>query len=98
VRFDRHWLVAGGGGAVALGVGFGTARLTDGPTEADPHGDAGGHEEEAGREGVVALSPEAAAGAGVTVATVALAGTFQWKWAILAWLRCHFLVALKIPL
>lgn len=32
------------------------------------------------------------------IATVALAGTFQWKWAILAWFRSYFLLALKIPL
>lgn len=32
------------------------------------------------------------------IAAVALAGTFQWKWAILAWFRSCFLVALKIPL
>jgi hypothetical protein len=32
------------------------------------------------------------------IAAVALAGMFQWKWAILAWFHSYFLLALRIPL
>ena len=32
------------------------------------------------------------------IAAAAMAGTFQWKWAILAWLRSYLLLALRIPL
>lgn len=73
MKIDRHWLMTGAAVTVALGVGFGAARLMDSPA-ADAHGDEEAHVEEASVEGVVALTPEAAAGAGVTVATVTRGG------------------------
>ncbi len=75
MTIDRHWLMTGAAVIAALGIGlgggFGAARWLEprpaNPAEAEDH-------EEAAPEGVVALSPQAAAAAGVTIVEVARGG------------------------
>lgn len=74
MKIDRHWLMTGAAVALALGLGFAAARMTNGGGGAAPHAEAEGHAEETGAQGVVALTPEAAAAAGVTVAAVGRGG------------------------
>lgn len=74
MKIERHWLMTGAAIVVALGVGFGAAQLMpDQGGAADPHAEEEGHEEEA-VEGFVALTPSAAAAAGVSVVTVERGG------------------------
>ncbi|WP_225897029.1 efflux RND transporter periplasmic adaptor subunit [Brevundimonas goettingensis] len=58
---------------LGLGGGYGLARLNTAPAP-DAHGEEEGHGEEAHVEGVVALTPEAAAKAGVSVIAVGRGG------------------------
>mgnify|MGYP001809764420 CR=1 FL=1 len=77
MNIERHWLLTGIAVVVALGVGFGAARLMpNAPAKADPHGEHGEEEghEEGGEEGVVALSPAKAAAAGVTIVALERGG------------------------
>jgi cobalt-zinc-cadmium efflux system membrane fusion protein len=73
MNIDRHWLMTGVAVVAALGVGFGAARLTNAPSPS-PAAAEQGHVEEADEEGLVALTPEAAEQAGVTLTTVSRGG------------------------
>lgn len=67
MKIDRHWLVTGVAVVIALGAGFGAARLLpEAPTNEAAHEEGHG-EEEAGEEGLIALSPAKAAAAGVSI-------------------------------
>ena len=75
MTIDRHWLMTGAAVIAALGVGlgggFGAARWLE-PRPALPAESE--DQKEAAPEGVVALSPQAAAAAGVTVVGVERGG------------------------
>ena len=77
MKIERHWLMTGAAVVVALGAGFGAARLMDPPAATEAHAE-DGHDGEAGgegaEEGVVALSPADAAAAGVSVVGVERGG------------------------
>ncbi|WP_235561400.1 efflux RND transporter periplasmic adaptor subunit [Brevundimonas sp. Root1279] len=65
---------------VALGVGFGAAQLINRPpAEAEAEHAEEGHAEEGGADGFVALSPEAAARAGVAVVAIQRGGGTELK-------------------
>lgn len=80
MHIQRHWLMTGAAVVAALGVGFGAAQvLNRGPAgEPAEHSEAG-HADEAGEEAVVALTPEAAAAAGVSVIAVQTGGGAELK-------------------
>ncbi|WP_447909406.1 efflux RND transporter periplasmic adaptor subunit [Brevundimonas bullata] len=74
----KHWLMTGGAVIIALGAGFGAARILDRPpTEAD-HAEAD-HADDAGEEAFVALTPQEAAQAGVSVIAVQRGGGTELK-------------------
>ena len=74
MKIEKHWLMTGVAVVVALGVGFGAAQLMPGLSgAADQHAEEEGHEE-AAAEAFVALTPTAAAEAGVSVVTVERGG------------------------
>ncbi|MFN3879198.1 MAG: efflux RND transporter periplasmic adaptor subunit [Brevundimonas sp.] len=78
MTLKKHWLMTGAAVVIALAAGFGAARILDRPpTEAD-HAEAG-HAEEAGEEAFVALTPQEAAQAGVSVITVQRGGGAELK-------------------
>jgi cobalt-zinc-cadmium efflux system membrane fusion protein len=77
MNIDRHWLMSGVAVVAALGIGFSAARLTHGPTPADPHAEEQAHAEEGEDEGLVALTPEAAVQAGVAITTVSRGGGIE---------------------
>lgn len=69
MNIERHWLLTGVAVVAALGLGFTAARLMpEAPAREDAHGEAAGHEDEAGGD-VVALAPAKAAAAGVIIVT-----------------------------
>ena len=70
---NRHWLMTGAAVIAALAVGFSAAQLTPRPA-AETHAEEEAHTEETAEEGVIALTPEAAAKAGVTVVAVGRGG------------------------
>ena len=70
----KHWLITGAAVVVALSAGFGGARLLDRSPAVAPEAGEPEHAEDAEAEGFVALKPEAAAQAGVTLATVSRGG------------------------
>ncbi len=76
MRIQRHWLMTGAAVFVALGVGigagFGVAGRLDGSSAAE-HADEG-HAEETGEEGLVALTPDQAIQAGVSIIAVQRGG------------------------
>ncbi len=73
MKLDKHWLITGCAVVVALGAGFGGARLLDAPpSKAGP--EMADHAEEAQTEGFVALKPEAAAQAGVKLVEITRGG------------------------
>ena len=74
----KHWLMTGGAVIIALGAGFGAARILDRPPTEAEHAEAG-HAEEAGEEAFVALTPQEAARAGVSVVTVQRGGGAELK-------------------
>lgn len=70
MRLQKHWLMTGAAVVVALGLGFGAARLTNPPAADDGHAAREadeGHAEVPASEGWVALSADRAAAAGVTI-------------------------------
>ena len=69
MTLQRHWLMTGAAVVIALGAGFGAARLLDRPAAEAEHAEKG-HAEEEGEGAFVALSPEQAAQAGVAVIAV----------------------------
>lgn len=76
MKIQRHWLMTGAALVAALGLGFGTAQLMNRPAP-DAHAEEG-HEEEAA-EAVVALTPQAAAQAGITVIALERGGGSELK-------------------
>lgn len=79
MKIERHWLMTTAAVVVALGAGFGAARLMDPPASPEAHAEEGhaevaGGEEAGGGEGVVALSLADAAAAGVSVVEVERGG------------------------
>lgn len=75
MKIERHWLMTGAAVVVALGAGFGAARLMDPPASPEAHAGEEHAEEEGGaEEGVIALSPADAAKAGVSVVGVERGG------------------------
>ncbi|WP_439471875.1 efflux RND transporter periplasmic adaptor subunit [Brevundimonas sp.] len=75
----NHWLMTGAAVIVALGLGFGAARLLDPPPAADAHGEDGHAEEEAAPEGFVALTEQEAAAAGVSLTAVTRGGGGEYR-------------------
>ena len=78
MTLKKHWLMTGTAVVIALGAGFGAARIIDRPpTEAD-HAEAD-HADDAGEEAFVALTPQEAARAGVSVIAVQRGGGAELK-------------------
>ena len=76
MTIEKHWLMTGAAVVVALGVGFGAARLSDGP--AAPPADH--HEEEDGQVvGFIPMTTAAAAQAGVSLVAVERGGGQELK-------------------
>lgn len=73
MNIERHWLMTGAAVVAALGIGFGAAQLMRPAAPSEAHAEEEGHAEE-GEEGFVALAPDAAAKAGVTITAVARGG------------------------
>lgn len=73
MNIERHWLMTGVAVVAALGIGFGAAQVMRSPAPSDAHAEEEGHAEEV-EEGFVALAPDAAAKAGVTITTVTRGG------------------------
>ncbi|WP_298098901.1 efflux RND transporter periplasmic adaptor subunit [Brevundimonas sp.] len=74
MKIEKHWLMTGGAVVVALAVGFGTAQLMLGRNgAADPQAEEENHED-AAAEAFVALTPTAAAEAGVGIVAVERGG------------------------
>lgn len=73
MTINKHWLITGAAVVVALGAGFGAARITDRPAEA-PRAEGETHSEDVDEEGLVALAPDAAAKAGVMLTQVTRGG------------------------
>ena len=67
MTIEKHWLITGAAVVIALGAGFGAARITDRPAGEEAHAEGEDHAEGEADEGFVALAPEAAAQAGVTL-------------------------------
>ncbi|KQS54327.1 RND transporter [Brevundimonas sp. Leaf363] len=74
---QRYWLTTGAAVVAALGVGFGTAHLLR-PPAADSHVEAG-HEDIDPEGGVVALTPDQAAAAGVSIVALQRGGGAELK-------------------
>lgn len=79
MTIDKYWLTTGAAVVVALGVGFGAAQVMNQPGPEDDHGhaEANGHDE--AEEAFVALSPDAAAEAGIEVVTPTRGGGAELK-------------------
>lgn len=78
MTLKKHWLMTGAAVVIALGAGFGSARILDrSPAEAE-HAEAG-HAEEGGEEAFVALTSQEAARAGVSVIAVQRGGGAELK-------------------
>ncbi|RZJ92671.1 MAG: efflux RND transporter periplasmic adaptor subunit, partial [Brevundimonas sp.] len=73
----RYWLTTGAAVVAALGVGFGAAQLLK-PPAADSHVEAG-HEDIDPESGVVALTPDQAAAAGVSIVALQRGGGAELK-------------------
>lgn len=80
MTLQRHWLMTGAAVIAALGVGFGSAQLMNRPA-GDGHAEEGhaeeGHAEEEGD--VLAMTPEQAAEAGVSIIAVQRGGGTELK-------------------
>jgi len=74
MKLDARILTTTAAVVVALGAGYGLARLTDRPAPQAEAGEAEHGEDHAAEEGFVALTAEAARAAGVAVVTAAPAG------------------------
>ncbi|MDB5420207.1 MAG: efflux transporter, family, subunit, partial [Brevundimonas sp.] len=74
MTIDKHWLITGAAVVIALGAGFGVARMTDRPAGEAPRAEGETHTEDAEEEGFVALAPDAATQAGVTLTEVTQGG------------------------
>ena len=78
MTLQRHWLMTGAAVIAALGVGFGAARFMDRPGSADGHAEEE-HADEGGEGGLVALTPEQATRAGVSVISLQRGGGTELK-------------------
>lgn len=76
---QRHWLMTGAAVVVALGVGFGAAQFLERPATEPEHAEDGHAGEEGGEEGVIALSAQAAAAAGVSIIAIQRGGGAELK-------------------
>ncbi len=74
-----YWLMTGAAVVVALGAGFGAARILDRPTAKAEHAEAGHADDKAGEAAFVALTPQEAAQAGVSVVAVQRGGGAELK-------------------
>ncbi|MEJ8404227.1 efflux RND transporter periplasmic adaptor subunit [Brevundimonas vesicularis] len=74
-----YWLMTGAAVVVALGAGFGAARILDRPPAEAEHAEAGHAEDENGEAVFVALTPQEAAQAGVSVVAVQRGGGAELK-------------------
>ena len=74
-----YWLMTGAAVVVALGAGFGAARIVDRPPAKAEHAEAGHAEDEAAKAAFVALTPQEAAQAGVSVVAVHRGGGAELK-------------------
>lgn len=74
-----YWLMTGAAVVIALGAGFGTARILDRPPTEAEHAEAGHAEDEPSKAAFVALTPKEAARAGVSVVAVQRGGGAELK-------------------
>lgn len=74
-----YWLMTGAAVVIALGAGFGAARILDRPPTEAEHAEAGHAEEEPSEAAFVALTPQEAARAGVSVVAVQRGGGAELK-------------------
>jgi cobalt-zinc-cadmium efflux system membrane fusion protein len=74
-----YWLMTGAAVVIALGAGFGAARILDRPPAGAEHAEAGHAEDEAGKTAFVALTPQETARAGVSVVAVQRGGGAELK-------------------
>ncbi len=74
-----YWLMTGAAVVIALGAGFGAARILDRPPTEAEHAEASHAEDEAGKTAFVALTPQEAAQAGVSVVAVQRGGGAELK-------------------
>lgn len=65
MTLKTYWLMTGAAVVIALGAGFGAARILDRPPTEAEHAEAGHAEDEPGEAAFVALTPQEAARAGV---------------------------------
>ncbi|MGV3579373.1 MAG: efflux RND transporter periplasmic adaptor subunit [Brevundimonas sp.] len=80
MTLQRHWLMTGAAVIAALGVGFGSAQLMNRPASGDDHAEEGHAEEGHAEEGeALAMTPEQAAAAGVSVIAVQRGGGTELK-------------------
>lgn len=74
-----YWLMTGAAVVIALGAGFGAARILDRPPTEAEHAEAGHAEDEPSKAAFVALTPKEAARAGVSVVAVQRGGGAELK-------------------
>ncbi len=74
-----YWLMTGAAVVIALGAGFGAARILDRPPAEAEHAEASHAEHEAGEAAFVVLTPREAAQAGVSVVAVQRGGGAELK-------------------
>lgn len=74
-----YWLMTGSAVVIALGAGFGAAQILDRPPAKAEHAEAGHAEDENSEAAFVALTPQEAAQAGVSVVAVQRGGGAELK-------------------
>ncbi|HEV2081588.1 MAG TPA: efflux RND transporter periplasmic adaptor subunit [Brevundimonas sp.] len=74
----KHWLMTGAAVVAALGLGFGAARLTEGPAAEAPHEEEG-HDEGESAEGLVALTEREAMRLGIELTAPRAGGGGELK-------------------
>ncbi|MBU2166198.1 MAG: efflux RND transporter periplasmic adaptor subunit, partial [Alphaproteobacteria bacterium] len=79
MTLKKHWLMSGAAVVIALGAGFGAARLMERPPAEADHAEADGHADPSAEAAFVALTPQAAARAGVSVVAVQRGGGAELK-------------------
>ena len=77
MTLQRHWLMTGAAVIIALGAGFGAAQILDRPATGTEHEE--GHADDEGDSDLIALSPEQAARAGVSIIAVERGGGRELK-------------------
>ncbi|WP_231868748.1 efflux RND transporter periplasmic adaptor subunit [Brevundimonas sp. GW460-12-10-14-LB2] len=79
MTLKTYWLMTGAAVVIALGAGFGAARILDRPPTEAEHAEAGHAEDEPGEAAFVALTPQEAARAGVSIVAVQRGGGAELK-------------------